>query len=99
MYTSVTKSTTFNFEDSELQHLGRSEYENLAEFYEVDGSISKKAAAFRNFMARPNVHAALHDEDVFSEYAKANNCPTLSGEDKHRFFKKVVTQTNFLGWE
>ena len=83
------------FEDSDLQHLGRSEYDNLAEFYEVDGSISKKATAFRNFMARPNVHAALHYEDVVAEYATANNCTTLSGEDKHRFFKKAVTQTNF----
>lgn len=72
------------FEDSDLQQLGRSEYEHLAETFEVDGGAAKQAEAYRNVMGRPNVHAALHYADVASEYATPNNCTTLSGEDKHR---------------
>ena len=71
-------------EDGELQHLGRSDYEHLTETFEIEGGAVKQAAAFRNVIARPNIHTALHYEDVAAEYATPNNCTTLSGEDKHR---------------
>ena len=83
------------FEDSNLQHLGRPEYENLAEFYEGDGSISKKASAFRNFLVRPNVHAALHYEDVIAEYATANNCTTFPATE-YQLFMSLRAENRML---
>ena len=50
----------------------------------IEGGAAKQAAAIRNVMARPNVHAAPHYEDAAAEYGTPNNCTTLSGEDKRR---------------
>ena len=72
------------FENSELQYLSRSKYKHLAKTFKIEGGAAKQAAAFRNVITRSNVHAALHYENVVTEYATSNNCTTLSDEDKHR---------------
>ncbi|KAL9593507.1 MAG: hypothetical protein Q9219_007518 [cf. Caloplaca sp. 3 TL-2023] len=61
-----------------------SEFDQLGESFTVTGDQSKKAAEFRNFLSRPNVHIGIHYMDVATEYATPNNCTTFSGEDKHR---------------
>ena len=75
---------TTRFEDSQFRDLQRSDFDTLSESYSISGRISKKAAAYRNFMSRPNVHVGLHFDEVASEYATPNNVVTFSGEDKHR---------------
>ena len=72
------------YEDSELRELDRADFDELAESFSIGGKLSKKAAAYRNFMSRPNVHAGLHFDEVASEYATPNNVVTFAGEDKHR---------------
>lgn len=42
------------FEDWELQEMGRSKYDELVESFVVGDIISKKAAAYRAFIWRPN---------------------------------------------
>jgi hypothetical protein len=58
-------------------------------------SVSANTAEqYNNDKRRPNVHTALHYEMLMSEYAVPANCNVLIGEDKHRWFKKVVYNTN-----
>jgi hypothetical protein len=44
--------------------------------------------------ALPNVHAGLHFPEILVEYGSPAHLNTLIGEDKHRWFKQVVYQTN-----
>ena len=55
---------------------------------------STRAAQYRNDRMRPNVHTALHYPMITEEYGLSSHCNVLIGEDKHRYFKKVVYQTN-----
>jgi hypothetical protein len=57
-------------------------------------NTAKKALRYLNVMKRPNMHTALHYTEIAEEYGMASNCNVLIGEDKHRFFKKVVYNTN-----
>ena len=53
-----------------------------------------KALLYLNDMKRPNMHTALHYPAITEEYGIPSNCNVLIGEDKHRFFKKIVYDTN-----
>ncbi|KZZ87452.1 hypothetical protein AAP_05685 [Ascosphaera apis ARSEF 7405] len=44
--------------------------------------------------SRPNMHIALHYGEMIEDYGRANNGNVLLGEDRHRKFKAMVTQTN-----
>jgi hypothetical protein len=44
--------------------------------------------------SRPNVHTALHYPSLLGEYGTPCNLNVLIGEDKHRFFKKIIYQSN-----
>jgi hypothetical protein len=52
------------------------------------------AQTYLNSMKLPNLHTALHYPALAEEYAMPANLNVLIGEDKHRFFKKVVYTTN-----
>jgi len=55
-------------------------------------STAGKAMAQKESL--PTVHTALHYPDIADEYGLPSQCNTLIGEDKHRWFKKVVYTTN-----
>ena len=55
---------------------------------------SKRAMQYTNDQKRPNIHTALHYGAVMAEYGMPSNCNVLIGEDKHRYFKKIVYTTN-----
>lgn len=44
----------------------------------------KRAGDYRNGLARPNVHTALHYDAIAREYLLPVHCNVLIGEDKHR---------------
>ncbi|KAM0795127.1 hypothetical protein BDR22DRAFT_872331 [Usnea florida] len=48
---------------------------------------------------RPNMHTALHYEAAMQEYGISSNLNVLIGEDKHRWFKKVIYQSNYIDVE
>lgn len=58
-----------------------------------------KGWEYRNDQKRPNFHVAMHYADVMKEYGLPSNCNVLIGEDKHRWFKKLVYTTNFTNVE
>ncbi|KAL9036395.1 MAG: hypothetical protein Q9180_004325 [Flavoplaca navasiana] len=66
---------------------------------QVDPAASQKGQEYENDQKRPNVHIALHYEDTMVEYGMPSNVNVLIGEDKHRYFKKVVYQTNHVNVE
>ena len=49
------------------------------------------AASWRAALKRPNVHTGLHYQTIADEYGLALHCSTMIGEDKHRFFKLIVS--------
>ena len=59
-----------------------------------DDERSARASQYRNDRMRPNVHTALHYPMINEEYGLSSHCNVLIGEDKHRYFKKIVYQTN-----
>ncbi|KAI9747998.1 MAG: hypothetical protein M4579_007339 [Chaenotheca gracillima] len=61
---------------------------------ETSSVPTKKAHEYRNSQGRPNIHIALHYPDIIEEYGTAFNCNVLMGEDKHKFFKKIIYQSN-----
>ena len=61
--------------------------------------LPDKAKEYRRDKQRPNVHIGLHYEEAMKEYGLPNNCNVLIGEDKHRWFKKIVYNTNFSNVE
>jgi hypothetical protein len=58
------------------------------------GYQSKDALTMAKKEALPNVHAGLHFPEILVEYGSPAHLNTLIGEDKHRWFKQVVYQTN-----
>lgn len=66
---------------------------------EISPEEAKKAKEYRQDQQRPNVHVGIHYEEVMKEYALPSNCNVLIGEDKHRWFKKIVYNTNFSNVE
>jgi hypothetical protein len=56
--------------------------------------IAKRAQTYLNDMKRPNMHTALHNTFLADEYALPVNQSVLQGEDKHRFFKKIIYDPN-----
>ncbi|KAI9749068.1 MAG: hypothetical protein M4579_007019 [Chaenotheca gracillima] len=54
----------------------------------------KKAQDYRSSKQRPNIHAGLHYPSIVEEFGTSFNCNVLMGEDKHRFFKKIIYQSN-----
>lgn len=59
----------------------------------------KKAEELRADQRRPNVHIGVHYADHVKEYGLASNCNVLIGEDKHRWFKQIVYNTNYSNVE
>ena len=57
--------------------------------------VTNKSLEYRQDKGRPNVHIGLHYDAVIEEYGLPTQCNVLIGEDKHRYFKKIVYQTNF----
>lgn len=53
-----------------------------------------RAEIVQRMQARPNMHIALHYGEMIQDYGCANNGNVLLGEDRHRKFKAMVTQTN-----
>src|SRR6202007_2891778 len=53
-----------------------------------------RAVIYLNDIKRPNMHTALHFAILAHEYALPVNCSVLQGEDKHKYFKKVIYNTN-----
>lgn len=45
------------------------------------------------------MHVGIHYTEIMDEYALPSNCNVLIGEDKHRWFKKIVYNTNFSNVE
>lgn len=58
-----------------------------------------KAEAFRSDQNRPNVHIGIHYADVLKEYGLVSNCNVLIGEDKHKWFKQIIYESNFSNVE
>lgn len=58
-----------------------------------------KAEAFRSDQNRPNVHIGIHYADVLKEYGLASNCNVLIIEDKHKWFKQIIYESNFSNVE
>lgn len=67
--------------------------------HEISLEEAKRAKEYRQDKQRPNVHTGLHYEAVMKEYGLPSNCNVLIGEDKHRWFKKIVYNTNFSNVE
>ncbi|KAF1816368.1 hypothetical protein P152DRAFT_388522 [Eremomyces bilateralis CBS 781.70] len=61
---------------------------------DVPKESAAKAVLYLSDIKKPNMHTALHYPQLAEEYAMPSNCNVLVGEDKHRFFKKVIYQTN-----
>jgi hypothetical protein len=57
--------------------------------------MAKKAVIYLNDIRRPNMHTALHFNVLADEYGLPVNCSVLQGEDKHKYFKKVIYSTNY----
>ena len=55
---------------------------------------SARVNQYRNDTKRLNVHAGIHFERIIAEYDLFSNYNVLIGEDKHRYFKKIVYYTN-----
>lgn len=60
---------------------------------------AQKAREYRQDKQRPNVHIGVYYEEIMNEYGLPSNCNVLIGEDKHRWFKKIVYNTNFSNVE
>ena len=43
----------------------------------------------------PNVHIGIHYADVLTEYGLLSNCNVLIGENKHKWFKQIIYESNF----
>ncbi|KAN0071370.1 hypothetical protein V8E54_010801 [Elaphomyces granulatus] len=54
----------------------------------------KRALQYTNDSKKPNVHIGLHYELVKDEYGLPSHIHVLIGEEKHRWFKKIVYHTN-----
>jgi hypothetical protein len=61
--------------------------------------LKTKAESFRADQRRPNIHVALHYADQLNEYGLVSNCNVSIGEDKHRWFKQIIYNTNFSNVE
>ncbi|KAI1350743.1 hypothetical protein F5Y01DRAFT_325814 [Xylaria sp. FL0043] len=53
-----------------------------------------KCNTFLNMKGLPNIHSGLHHTDIVREYGACSLVWTLLGEDKHRFYKSLITTTN-----
>ncbi|KAI5302484.1 GTPase-activating protein, partial [Ascosphaera pollenicola] len=54
----------------------------------------KKLQAYSRMKERPNMHIRLHHQELANECSVINNCTVFACEDKHRWFKRVVQNTN-----
>ena len=57
--------------------------------------LIKRVKEFRFDQKRSNVHIDLHYIDHLQKYELVNNCNVLIGENKHRWFKKIIYNINF----
>ena len=55
---------------------------------------SVRVNQYRNDTRRFNVHADVHFDRIIAEYDFFSHCNVLIGENKHRYFKKIVYYTN-----
>lgn len=58
------------------------------------GGKNKRADEIFKMMERPNMHIGLHYKEMVEDWGCVNNGNVLMGENKHRFFKSLVTHTN-----
>ncbi|KAN0072697.1 hypothetical protein V8E54_008811 [Elaphomyces granulatus] len=54
----------------------------------------KRALQYTNDSKKPNVHIGLHYELVKHKYGLLSHIHVLIGEEKHRWFKKIVYHTS-----
>ena len=89
-------STSFTDKNNESEFANVKE---LAEIFTVNSPVSRKAAEFRKFTGRPNIHIGLYYALVASEYAVPSNYITFSGENKHRyvFISDIILLLNIAG--
>lgn len=71
----------------------------VEEVQPVAPNEAKLAKEYRQDKQRPNVHIGIHYKELMTEYGLPSNCNVLIGEDKHRWFKKIVYNTNFSNVE
>lgn len=68
--------------------------EQTQQVEQAEFSPAHRTKVIQGMKNRPNMHIGLHYLDQIKEYALANNCNVLSGEDKHRDYKLLVYRTN-----
>ena len=60
---------------------------------------SVRVNQYRNDTKRSNVHVDIHFERIIAEYDFFSNYNVLIGENKHRYFKKIVYYINHFNIE
>ncbi|KAG6035511.1 hypothetical protein E4U41_006044 [Claviceps citrina] len=62
---------------------------------QVSQNTAAKGQQFDDRTKLPNIHTGLHHAEVAEEYGGTAMVSTLQGEDKHKYFKKIIGSTNF----
>lgn len=65
----------------------------------VGPSETKKVNEYRQDKQQPNVHISVYYKVLMTKYRLPSNCNVLIGKDKHRWFKKIIYNTNFSNIE
>ena len=56
----------------------------------------KRVKEFRFDQKRLNVHIDFHYVDHFQKYKLISNCNVLIEKNKHRWFKEIIYNINFM---